>query len=313
MYLKICIIYSKRGGVENIKNNPKYYFDNDGAFKHSVDNVHMFVMTNYEIGMHKQEFFEINIVVRGKGFHHIDESVIPAEVGDVFIIPPEVEHGYTGGSGFDVYHIIVDNRFMQKNIADLQQIDGFSILFNVEPIMRAKVNRHLHLNLNEYQFKVISDILMPRRNQKRFVCPEDAVENVGTFLIVVSKLCRIYVENSASMKWDTEVSDEAFMRSLAMIHERYADKLTLDELAREAKLSKSTYMRRFVHVCKMPPAEYVTKKRIEVAQNLLKNSNASIMEIAEKVGFYDAAHFSRTFKKAKGVSPMEYRKEAQND
>ena len=294
--------------MENINKNSKYYFDNDGAFRHSVDNVHMFVMADYKIGMHKQEFFEINIVVRGKGEHYIDGCAVPAEVGDVFIIPPELEHGYTGGKGFDVYHIIVNNKFIQKNIIDLQQMEGFSILFNVEPIMRAKTNKHLHLKLNDSQFKSISDILMQRRAQKRFVCPEDAVENVGVFLMVVSKLCRIYVENTVAMKLDSEISDAAFMRSLAMIHERYADKLTIDDLAREAKLSKSTYMRRFLYVCKMPPAEYLTRKRIEVAENMLKNSTASIMEIAEKTGFYDAAHLSKTFKKINGIAPLEYRK-----
>ena len=293
--------------MERIGKSEKYYFDNDGAFRHSSDNVHMFIMPNYRIGMHKQEFFEINIVIKGKGEHYIDGAVIHAEVGDVFIIPPEVEHGYTGGEGFDVYHIIINNKYMQKNIAELQQVEGFSILFNVEPIMRAKLNRHLHLKLNETQFKSISDILMERRGQKRFVSPADAIMNVGAFLIVVTKLCQIYVENSVAMKLDTDPKDAAFMKSLAMIHERYADKLTIDELASEAKLSKSTYMRRFLQICKITPAEYIIKKRVEVAENMLKHTNVSLLEISEKVGFYDAAHFSRTFKRIKGISPLEYR------
>ena len=284
--------------MKNIGKSGKYYFDNDGAFRRSLDNIHMFIMPNYHRG----------IIVKGRGEHYIDGAVISAEVGDVFIIPPEVEHGYTGGEGFDVYHIIINNKFMQKNAADLQQIEGFSILFNVEPIMRSKLNRHLHLKLNESQFASISDILMARKEQKRFVGPEYASMNVGAFLMVVTKLCKIYVENSSTMKLEADTSDAAFMRSLAMIHERYADKLTIDELASEAKLSKSTYMRRFLYVCKMPPAEYITRKRIEVAENMLAHSKESIMAIAEAVGFYDAAHFSRTFKKVNGTSPLEYRK-----
>ncbi len=294
--------------MNNLKKHGTYYFKNENTFKHSLDNVHYYVMTDYEIGMHKQDFFEINIVVSGRGEHYIEGAVIPANVGDVFIIPPEVEHGYTGGKGFDVYHIIVDNKFMQKSIADFQQIEGFSILFNVEPIIRSKLNKHLHLKLNDAQFKAIFEKLSKRTEQRRFISAEDAVINTGLFMIIITELCKIYVENSATMVWGTEVKDAAFMRSLAMIHERYSEKLTLEELAREAKLSKSTYVRRFVYVCKMPPAEYITKKRIEVAENLLKNSTASIMEIAEMVGFYDAAHLSRTFKNIKGISPLQYRK-----
>ena len=299
--------------MEKLKKDKTYYFKSENTFKHNLDNVHYYVMTNYEIGMHKQDFFEINIIVNGSGEHYIEDAVIPAKVGDVFIIPPEIEHGYTGGKGFDVYHIIVDNRFMQKNIADLQQIEGFSILFNVEPIMRTKANKHLHLKLNDVQFNSILEMLAKRKEQRRFISAEEAFISTGLFMIVITELCKIYVENSETTRWGSEVKDATFMRSLAIIHERYSEKLTLEELAKEAKLSKSTYVRRFLHVCKMPPAEYITRKRIEVAENLLKNTNASIMEIAEKVGFYDASHFSRTFKKSKGESPLEYRKKMQNN
>lgn len=294
--------------MERLARDKTYYFKDELTFKHPLDNVRYFVMENYNIGMHKQSFFEINVVVRGSGEHHIEGAVVPAEVGDVFIIPPEVEHGYTGGEGFDVYHIIVRNRFIQRNIAELQQIDGFSILFNVEPIMRAKANKHLHLKLGAEQFESILPILEHRKMQKWFYTPEDSVISTGFLLIIITELCKIYVKNSASMIWESEIKDAAFMRSLALIHERYAEKLTVSVLAREARLSKSTYMRKFLYICKMPPAEYITRKRIESAENMLKNSNASISEIAEKVGFYDAAHFSKTFKKANGVSPLEYRK-----
>ena len=294
--------------MERLERDKTYYFKDELTFKHPLDNVHYFVMENYNIGMHKQSFFEINVVVRGSGEHHIEGAVIPAEVGDVFIIPPEVEHGYTGGEGFDVYHIIVRNRFIQRNIAELQQIDGFSILFNVEPIMRAKANKHLHLKLNEEQFEFILPMLEHRKKHNRFLSPEDSFISTGYLMIIITELCKIYVKNSETLIHDSNVNDAAFMKSLAMIHERYAEKLTIDELAREAKLSKSTYMRRFVYVCKMPPAEYITKKRIEVAENMLAHSKESIMAIAEAVGFYDAAHFSRTFKKVNGISPLEYRK-----
>ncbi|MBQ3017126.1 MAG: AraC family transcriptional regulator [Clostridia bacterium] len=294
--------------MNRLKKDAKYYFTNELTFKTPLDNVHYFVMRNYEIGMHKQDFFEINIIVRGNGVHYIEGNLVDASVGDVFIVPPDVEHGYTGGEGFDVFHILLNNRFMQKNLADLQMINGFSMLFNVEPIMRARTNKPLHLKLNRVQFKSIESLLMERIDQKNYLSAEDSMLSMGTVYIIITKLCGIYVENNSLEKKDAEVKDTAFMRSLALIHERYREKLTLEELAREARLSKSTYVRKFIYICKTTPAEYITRKRIEVAENLLKTSNSSLLEIAEAVGFYDAAHFSRTFKKLKGISPYEYRK-----
>ena len=98
------------------------------------------------------------------------------------------------------------------------------------------------------------------------------------------------------------------MRSLALIHERYCERITVEELAKEAMMSKSTYMRRFLQICRVTPAEYIIRKRIEVAENMLKNTNTPLSEISERIGFYDVAHFSRTFKKLKGVTPSQYRK-----
>ena len=58
----------------------------------------------------------------------------------------------------------------------------------------------------------------------------------------------------------------------------------------------------------MTPLEYITKKRIEVAEAMLKNTSFSVLDIAFKTGFYDASHFSKVFTAKNGVSPTVYRK-----
>ena len=294
--------------MDTLQKHDRFYFENDVSFRIPHDNIHFFLMRNYSIGMHKQEFFEINIITKGKGVHYIDNSKLPAEAGDVFIIPPDMAHGYVGNDGFDVYHILMNNKYVQKNFSDLQSIPGFSMLFNIEPIMRAKMSSPLYLKLTAEQLESISDLLTDRQEQMIVNSTEEAFINTGAFLMVVTKLCRFYMQNTETMTEDASHKDANFMRALSMIHERYNEKLPLSDLAKEARLSKSTFVRKFIYICKLSPAEYITKKRIEVAENMLISSNASVSEVAEKVGFYDAAHFSRTFKKVNGVTPLEYRK-----
>ena len=286
-----------------------YYYANEKIFVNPIDNARFFVMKNYEIGMHKQLFFEINIIIRGKGVHYIEDNEIEATVGDVFIIPPEVEHGYTGGEGFDVYHIILNNKFMQKNMVDLQMLDGFSVLFNVEPILRAKGNKSLHLKLSDEQLESISDILDERVNREGnfYVNPTEAFLSTASALILITRLCHIYAENRVTEERH-ECHDSAFLSALALIHERYYDKLGINELARTAKLSKSSFMRRFMEICKTTPAQYIIEKRVEIAENMLVNTSLPISDIAERIGFYDAAYFSKIFIKKKGISPSKYRK-----
>ena len=97
--------------MAELKRSKHYYFKNS-SFKGEADTTHFFIMENYNIGMHKQAFFEINIVIRGEGVHCIGEREVKARLGDVFIIPPEMEHGYVGGAGFvtqDIKHCYLMN------------------------------------------------------------------------------------------------------------------------------------------------------------------------------------------------------------
>ena len=57
----------------------------------------------------------------------------------------------------------------------------------------------------------------------------------------------------------------------------------------------------------MPPSAYISKIRIESAASMLINTNLSIAEIAEKTGFYDTSHLTKTFERTYGISPISYR------
>lgn len=57
----------------------------------------------------------------------------------------------------------------------------------------------------------------------------------------------------------------------------------------------------------MPVTEYINRKRIEAACRLLSETQLSVQEISEKVGFSDKSHFYRMFSKFMGGTPAEYR------
>ena len=116
--------------VQQLKKHAHYYYTHPDFFNNTTDLVHAFIMKDYEIGMHEQEFYEINIITKGVGTHYIGDSRVDATVGDVFIVPPHIEHGYVGGDGFDVFHVIMSDAFMIKYIADLQQLPFFHTKHN---------------------------------------------------------------------------------------------------------------------------------------------------------------------------------------
>ena len=71
-------------------------------------------------------------------------------------------------------------------------------------------------------------------------------------------------------------------------------------------MSKYHFLRVFKAVTGTTPLDYRNRIRIDFAKELLKNSNFSVSEISENLGYSSLAYFSAAFKKATGFSPTEY-------
>ncbi len=94
------------------------------------------------------------------------------------------------------------------------------------------------------------------------------------------------------------------------IESRYAERLTLTQLAQLANLTPEHLCRKFKGRYHTPPLTYQQKLRILAAENLLRTSGLSCKEIASAVGFCDEHFFSRAFKRSTGTTPSAFRKRA---
>ncbi len=95
---------------------------------------------------------------------------------------------------------------------------------------------------------------------------------------------------------------------LLYISQHYQNKLTTSHLADCFHLTDHYFCSLFKKETGQSPIEYINKYRAEKACILLKNTDKSITQIAQQVGFDDSNYFSRIFKKYIGISPREYRK-----
>lgn len=89
-------------------------------------------------------------------------------------------------------------------------------------------------------------------------------------------------------------------------------KLSLDELARSAQVSRSTVWRLFKTEAGMPPGQYLQKLRMRKASTLLTATLMSVKRIVIEVGYNDKSLFGRHFRKAYGLTPSEYRAKYHN-
>ena len=96
-------------------------------------------------------------------------------------------------------------------------------------------------------------------------------------------------------------------RAVAYAAEHYAEKPSAPQLAHVAGLSLSHFNRLFNEWTGYSPIEYLRRLRVERARQLLADVDLSIKEIAQRCGFDDAYHFSKTFRQIDGLPPTKYR------
>ena len=295
----------KEYGIGICAEHPFYTVEE--IFAHSGKTVRGFVEKNYSKKMHSQAFYEINIVLRGKATHYIEKGSMAVEQGDVFIIPPNIMHGYDGGEGFDVYHILVSPKFLEKYSASLQLLNSFASLFKIDPLMRARASAKLHFRLTQKDLDSISSrfkTLTVRSYEQGSV---DTLVSEGEVLIIISELCDIYDRTVRSLS-ATESEDSLFIASISHIYRHYNEKITVDILAGIAHMSRTSYIEKFKRVLGCPPARFIRCHKVEMITQMLTDTSMSEAEIACAVGCSDVSHLIKIFTADRGVSPSKYRK-----
>jgi AraC-like DNA-binding protein len=95
--------------------------------------------------------------------------------------------------------------------------------------------------------------------------------------------------------------------AIEYMNSNYSQKITLDQLAKSANMSKVYFCRKFTEAVGISPIHFLMQTRIENSCQLLKNTNIGIGNIAMECGFSSFSYYSEVFKKIIGCTPQSYR------
>lgn len=164
------------------------------------------------------------------------------------------------------------------------------------------------------------DVVSPILFQLRCACLQHEVEQswlIEQFHAVMQRLLYVHTDISKEVSTLPAIrasTREELYRRLYLAKD-YADALfatqiTVNDMAMVAGLSTNHLLRVFKHIFHQSPYQYITARRLEHAQHLLRHSEQSVTEICFAVGFQSLGAFSWRFRQRVGVSPQMYRQQS---
>jgi AraC-like DNA-binding protein len=127
--------------------------------------------------------------------------------------------------------------------------------------------------------------------------------------LLLVEVLRLHLANApaSGQGWFAAVRDPMLAPAMMAVHGAPERKWTVDDLAAEAAVSRSSLHDRFREVLGLSPMRYVSEWRMRVAQELLRTTEVTVAVIARRVGYDSEEAFSRAFKRTHGQSPSLWR------
>jgi AraC-like DNA-binding protein len=109
--------------------------------------------------------------------------------------------------------------------------------------------------------------------------------------------------------WLAALRDPPLARALGALHARPGHPWTGGELAKDACLSRSAFAERLTKTVGLPPMSYLTRWRMLLAGQRLRESSETIAHVAATIGYESESTFSRAFTREMGLAPGAWRRE----
>lgn len=132
---------------------------------------------------------------------------------------------------------------------------------------------------------------------------QDKIQSISKVANILTSY--IIMENMLKLDFDKHME-----KAVAFIDDNLSGDLSVQTIARNIHISKSVLYKHFRTNFDCTINEYINTRRIEKALELLAKTNLSVEEISRRTGFTSASYFSKTFKKLKGISPLQYKKQS---
>ncbi|BCQ27351.1 helix-turn-helix domain-containing protein (plasmid) [Caballeronia sp. NK8] len=228
-------------------------------------------------------------------FHHAGRRLLHGRLpaGVVQVTAPATRVSAVFESAMDVLHLFVSQQTLAECYEDLFHRPHAGDIVLGDP-------------------KLIRDPALERLGQALAVCKTEGaalgsvfIESIG--LAVVSRLvARHFTAPVARGREPSALPQWRINRVSEFVDAHLAENISLADIAASTGLTRMHFAAQFRRATGMRPHEYLLQKRIERAQELLRTSRHSILDVALCCGFRSQAHFTTVFKRLAGATPKHW-------
>jgi len=253
---------------------------------------------------HWHEEVEFSYVRRGTLRVTISGHRQVFHAGEGFFLNTNILH--TMESASETEEVVWDSHMMHPVLLGGHAKSVFDTKYMAPVLKNRKFELAAFRNDNDNQkaiLKLLQDVAEVQISQNREFRTRNLFSEIWLLLI------RELEDLEYHAKLPKPVSQERIQIMLEYIHQHYWEKITLDQIAAAAIVSKRECLRCFQSCIQKTPVEYLVDYRIQMAERLLRTTRSSVTDIAMQTGFSDGAYFSKIFRQLRGLTPSQYRKE----
>lgn len=249
---------------------------------------------------HSHDIVEMAFVMSGTGRYRADGEVFSIREGDLLIFNPGVKHQALYCPDAEVH--------ATEFFVGFSDVQFQGIPMNTMPLPDGALLLHTAGELRRKLYRIITLMQEEKavyRQGRYFMMKAYLMQMI---LLVIREQCEP-VELSKGRAFESASKKYVVEQIISYFEDHYSEKISLDQIAENMYLSPFYISKIFKSETGDTPIRRLIDIRLEKAMELLEDGwQGSIQEVAAKVGYDDAYHFSKLFKKRYGISPSQARK-----
>lgn len=262
---------------------------------------------------HKHTFFEITYILKGEGTYIINGNHFDFTANDLFLIMPDSEHYTLLRSTTSFLFIRFNNIYLQaqqvsgKQYSDLGEwIQKLEYILQNSSHLRGAVGLH---PVDQPLVKALCESIMQGLEAQHPLQKELMQQLINTLITVVAR--NVAMLNLQQPEGQSRAGRDILLYIHQHIYE--PEKLKAECIAAHFNISLNYISEYFKKFTQDGMQQYIINYKLSLIEIRLRHSDLRLNEIAEEFGFTDESHFTKTFKKHKGVNPSAFRKNLEKE